>query len=155
MTAEQKKIPRPEYPRPQFTRPLWMNLNGEWEFAFDDADQGLAAGWQLGLPLDKRIIVPFPYQTELSGINDKSIHEIIWYARDFEIPAEWKNLNILLHFGAVDYECTVWVNGQEAGHNRGGHTPFEFNIAPYTNVGSNRLTLRVVDTQSPLQPRGK
>ena len=61
----------------------------------------------------------------------------------------------LLHFGAVDYECTVWVNGQEVGHNRGGHTPFYFNIGPYLNIGKNRLTVRVFDSQSPAQPRGK
>ncbi len=152
---EHDKLPRPEYPRPQFERPLWMNLNGEWEFAFDDADQGLTRGWELGLPLDRRIVVPFPYQSELSRINDKSVHEIIWYARDFEVPPEWLQLNLLLHFGAVDYQCTVWVNGQQVGHNRGGHTPFSFNVAPYTNPGKNRLTVRVEDSQSAAQPRGK
>src|ERR1044072_5919450 len=83
-------IPRPEYPRPQFVRSEWQNLNGEWEFAFDDQNRGRELGWQYGLPLAGRIIVPFPYQSELSGINDKSIHEIVWYARSFEVPAEWK-----------------------------------------------------------------
>ncbi len=155
MHVNEPNVPRPEYPRPQFVRPDWLNLNGVWEFAFDDLDQGAALGWPLGIPLEKRIIVPFPYQSELSGINDKSVHEIIWYARDFEVPTKWKNMNVLLHFGAVDYECTVWINGQEVGHNRGGHTPFEFNIAPYLNVGKNRLTVRVFDSQSPAQPRGK
>ncbi len=132
-----------------------MNLNGEWEFAFDDKDEGLTLGWGLGLQLSGRILVPFSYQCLLSGINDKSIHEIIWYARSFRVPSDWGGLNILLHFGAVDYECTVWVNGQEVGHNQGGHTPFHFNIAPYLSPGDNRLTLRVVDSQSPQQPRGK
>jgi beta-galactosidase/beta-glucuronidase len=155
MKIAQKIIPRPEYPRPQFVRPVWMNLNGEWEFAFDDQDRGLTDGWQFGASLDRRITVPFPYQSELSGINDKSIHEIMWYATDFEIPVEWKTSDLLLHFGAVDYECTVWLNGQEVGHNCGGHTPFEFNIAPYGNLGKNRLTMRVIDSQSPSQPRGK
>jgi beta-galactosidase/beta-glucuronidase len=155
MNSHDTNIPRPEYPRPQFVRIKWLNLNGVWEFAFDDTDQGIAMGWPLGLPLDRQIIAPFPYQSELSGINDKSVHEIIWYARDFEVPTNWKGMNVLLHFGAVDYECTVWVNGQEVGHNRGGHTPFQFNIGPYLNVGNNRLTVRVLDTQSPAQPRGK
>jgi beta-galactosidase/beta-glucuronidase len=149
------EIPRPEYPRPQFVRPEWENLNGEWEFAFDDADQGRALGWQHGLPLENRIIVPFPYQCQLSGINDQSVHEIVWYARSFEVPHEWFGMNLLLQFGAVDYRCTVWVNGQEVGHNHGGHTPFQFNIAPYVNPGPNRVTLRVVDSQTPSQPRGK
>lgn len=149
------RIPRPEYPRPQFVRPEWLNLNGEWEFAFDDDDKGCARGWQHGLTLDKRIIVPFPYQCELSGINDKAVHEIVWYSRSFEVPANWLGMDILLQFGAVDYQSTVWVNGQEVGHNQGGHTPFQFNIAPYLNPGINHLTLRVVDTQNPSQPRGK
>ncbi len=150
-------IPRPEYPRPQFVRPRWLNLNGYWEFAFDDDNDGLLRGWALGVPLPSaaQILVPFPYQSSLSGINEKIIHEIMWYSRTFELPPDWMGMNLLLHFGAVDYDCTVWVNGQEVGHNRGGQTPFQFNIAPYINPGSNRITLRVLDSQSPVQPRGK
>ena len=115
MNVAQSVIPRPEYPRPQFVRAEWLNLNGVWEFAFDDTDEGVAAGWPLGLPLNRQITVPFPYQCELSGINDKSVHDVMWYARDFEVPAHWRGMDVLLHFGAVDYESTVWVNGQEAG----------------------------------------
>lgn len=153
--AEETAIPRPEYPRPQFVRDEWLNLNGEWEFAFDDADEGLQLDWYDGRKLPDRIIVPFCYQAELSGINDKSIHECVWYARDFEVPAEWRGRDILLNFGAVDYSSTVWVNGQEVGHNQGGHVPFQFDIAPYLKSGVNRLTLRVEDKQDPEQPRGK
>ncbi|HEY0730216.1 MAG TPA: hypothetical protein VGD38_19180, partial [Pyrinomonadaceae bacterium] len=153
--AEETAIPRPEYPRPQFVREEWLNLNGEWEFAFDDADEGLQLDWYDGRKLPDRIIVPFCYQAELSGINDKSIHECVWYARDFEVPAEWRGRDILLNFGAVDYSSTVWVNGQEVGHNQGGHVPFQFDIAPYLKSGVNRLTLRVEDKQDPEQPRGK
>jgi len=149
------QIPRPEYPRPQFVRATWVNLNGQWEFAFDDEDAGSAHGWHLGVELQKRITVPFPYQSALSGIADTAVHPIIWYARSFEIPANWLGMNVLVHFGAVDYQCTVWVNGHEVGHNRGGHTPFHFNVAPYINAGINRIAVRVVDTQSPEQPRGK
>ena len=151
----QSSIPRPEYPRPQFIRRDWLNLNGEWEFAFDDADQGLLNGWQDGRTLDRRIIVPFPYQSELSGINDKGIHEVVWYARSFTVPREWRGRDLLLHFGAVDYRTTVWVNGKEVGHNQGGHIPFWFDIAPYLQEGENRVTLRVEDRQDPYQPRGK
>src|ERR1044071_947533 len=96
-------IPRPEYPRPQFVRNQWLNLNGEWEFAFDDADQGLSLGWSNGAGLGGRIVVPFPYQSELSGLNDQAIHEVVWYARDVEVPREWLEQDVLLHFGAVDY----------------------------------------------------
>jgi len=147
--------PRPEYPRPQFVRARWLNLNGEWEFAFDDANKGREFGWHYGLPLEKHIVVPYPYQSELSGINDKAIHEIVWYARSFEVPVEWRGQDILLHFGAVDYQTTVWINGQEVGHNQGGHVPFEFDIAPYLSRDHNRLTVRIQDQQNPQQPRGK
>jgi beta-galactosidase/beta-glucuronidase len=155
MDYSQQNLPRPEYPRPQFVRREWLNLNGEWEFAFDDANKGREMGWHFGLPLDKRIIVPFPYQSELSGINDKSVHENVWYARDFEVPADWRGQNVLLHFGAVDYRAIVWINGKEVGHNQGGHVPFQFNISPYLTIGKNRLTIRVEDRQNPRQPRGK
>jgi beta-galactosidase/beta-glucuronidase len=150
-----KEIPRPEYPRPQFTRALWLNLNGEWEFAFDDFDEGLQASWQDGRILPGRIIVPFAYQAELSGINDKTVHEVVWYARTLELPPNFCERDLLLNFGAVDYACTVWINGHEVGHNRGGHVPFQFDIAPYLNSGSNRLTVRVEDRQDRTQPRGK
>ncbi len=147
--------PRPEYPRPQFVRDEWLNLNGAWEFAFDDADMGLQERWYDRRPLDRRILVPFPYQCELSGINDKSIHEVVWYARDFDVPGSWGKHDVLLHFGAVDYRTTVWVNGKEVGHNQGGHIPFSFDIRPYVQAGANRLTLRIEDRQDPYQPRGK
>jgi beta-galactosidase/beta-glucuronidase len=155
MLSNCAELPRPEYPRPQFARSLWFNLNGEWEFAFDDANQGLNEAWHDGRELPQRIIVPFAYQTLLSGVNDKAIHEIVWYARSFEIPDLFHKRDLLLNFGAVDYACTVWVNGQEVGHNRGGHVPFQFDIAPYLQPGKNRLTVRVEDRQDPEQPRGK
>lgn len=151
-----RDIPRLKYPRPQFVRGEWLNLNGEWEFAFDDADRGRQLGWHYGLPLEGRINVPYPYQSELSGINDKSVHEVVWYARGFEVPEAWRSgRDLLLHFGAVDYSTTLWVNGQEVGHNQGSHVPFSFDIAPYLKHGENRLTLCVEDRQDPQQPRGK
>jgi beta-galactosidase/beta-glucuronidase len=151
-------IPRPEYPRPLLRRQSWLNLNGEWEFAFDDADRGVQDGWCDGRSLDGRITVPFPYQSALSGVGDKGIHEVVWYARSFTVSPEWRQADrhdLLLHFGAVDYRSTLWLNGQEVGHNRGGHVPFTFDVAPYLVEGENRLTLRVEDRQDPHQPRGK
>ncbi|HKG14111.1 MAG TPA: glycoside hydrolase family 2 TIM barrel-domain containing protein [Pyrinomonadaceae bacterium] len=155
MSSARAGVPRPEYPRPQFVRPEWENLNGEWEFAFDDDERGMEEGWQDGRKLPGRIVVPFPYQSGLSGIGDKSVHECVWYARSFEFEDRWKGRDLLLNFGAVDYRTTVWVNGHEVGHNQGGHVPFTFDIAPYVRDGENRLTLRVVDRQDPDQPRGK
>ncbi|HLA12915.1 MAG TPA: glycoside hydrolase family 2 TIM barrel-domain containing protein [Pyrinomonadaceae bacterium] len=148
-------IPRPEYPRPQFVRDEWSNLNGEWEFGFDDEDRGVEDRWFDGLELPLRIVVPFAYQAKLSGINEKTIHEIVWYARSFEVPEPWEQGELLLNFGAVDYATTVWVNGQEVGHNQGGHVPFQFEISPYIRKGANRITVRVEDRQDPKQPRGK
>src|SRR5918911_5242369 len=104
--AHSNNTPRPEYPRPQFVRSDWLNLNGEWEFAFDDENTGRQRGWHNGTPLGGRIIVPFPYQSEFSGINDKSVHEYVWYAREFEVPQEWRGQNVLINFGAVDYRTT-------------------------------------------------
>ncbi|WP_038472557.1 glycoside hydrolase family 2 protein [Fimbriimonas ginsengisoli] len=147
--------PRPEYPRPQFVRQQWTNLNGEWEFAFDDQETGIAESWFDGRSLDRRITVPFPYQSEASGINEKEVHEVVWYARDFDFHPEWRGQDLLLHFGAVDYASTVWVNGNLVGGNRGGHVPFTFDIAPYLTEGSNRIVVRVEDRQDPCQPRGK
>lgn len=155
MVKDLKDLPRPEYPRPQLVRDEWLNLNGEWEFEFDDVDEGLRAGWYDGRELGRRITVPFCYQSELSGINDKSVHDIVWYSRSLEIPEQWRGSDLLLHFGAVDYAATIWINGEEVGHNLGGHVPFDFEIAPYLRPGQNRLTLRVEDRQDPQQPRGK
>jgi beta-galactosidase/beta-glucuronidase len=132
-----------------------LNLNGEWEFAYDDENAGISEKWHDGRTFSGRIIVPFAYQTELSGINDKSIHEHVWYARSFRIPDEWNGMDILLNFGAVDYESSVWINGQEVGHHQGGHVPFQFEIAPYLKSGENRIAVRAEDLQDPQQPRGK
>lgn len=155
MQKTQVSIPRPEYPRPQFVRTEWTNLNGEWEFAFDDAEVGIIERWFDGRELPERIIVPFPYQSLLSGINDKGVHEVVWYARTFNVPIGFRSRDMLLQFGAVDYRTIVWVNGHEIGHNRGGHVPFWFDIAPYLSEGENRITVRVEDRQNPHQPRGK
>ena len=148
-------VPPGPYPRPQLVRSQWSSLDGWWEFAFDDDDAGLAEGWQDGRPLALKILVPFPYQSEKSGIGSKEIHEIVWYSRSFEVPPEWQFDEVLLNFGAVDYATDVWVNGRLAGRNRGGHVPFSVNIAPCLAPGLNRLTMRVEDRQDPSQPRGK
>jgi beta-galactosidase/beta-glucuronidase len=155
-TPGQGAVPRPEYPRPQFVRREWLNLNGEWEFSTDSYDQGLRRGWHLDQSkFNRKIVVPFAYQTRLSGIDDQDIYAVAWYARDIEIPAEWHSRDILLHFGAVDYKTSVWVNGVEVGHNQGGHVPFSFDIAPFLKASGNRIVVRAEDTQDAYQPRGK
>ncbi len=84
------ETPRPEYPRPQFVRSEWTCLNGEWEFVFDDANEGVSQQWFDGRTLDRRIIVPFPYQSPASQINEKDVHVVVWYARSFTYEAGWR-----------------------------------------------------------------
>jgi len=142
--------PRTEYPRPNFVRNEWLCLNGGWEFQFDP--EGVFSQEQ---PLEKTIQVPFAYQSKLSGINDQRVCELVWYAKSFEIPSSWVGRNVLVHFGAVDYEATIWVNGVEAGFNRGGYVPFTLDVTRLLKEGTNRVVVRVLDTQDPGQPRGK
>ena len=143
----------PDYPRPRLVRDRWKSLNGEWEFAFDPEDRGLAEGWA-SRAFDARIVVPFAHQCELSGLGDKRMCEVVWYARDFEVPPDW-NEAVLLHFEAVDYEATVWLNGHEVGFHRGGHVPFSIDLSHSARPGANRVVVRALDRQDPAQPRGK
>src|SRR5436305_6159559 len=96
-------IPRPEYPRPQLQRKEWMNLNGYWNFQYDDDDHGLEEQWYTGLcTFDSQILVPFTFEADRSGIGDRSFHERVWYSRSISVPPEWSGRRILLHFGAID-----------------------------------------------------
>ncbi len=150
-------IPRPEHPRPDFVRETFCNLNGTWQFAYDDRNEGLAAGWMKpGVQLPLEIVVPFAYQTKLSGLGPTDeIHPIIWYRRSFTVPAEMYGKRVLLRFGAVDYECSVYVNGQMAGTHKGGYAPFALDITPLLIDGENDLCVRVEDEPDCTQPRGK
>ena len=150
-------IPRPEHPRPDFMRDTFYNLNGEWQFAFDDADEGLRQRWQApGRALDRRILVPFPYQAKLSGIGPTDeIHPVIWYRRGFALPPEFAGRRVLLRFGAVDDACRVYVNGELVGEHRGGYAPFCFDITEALVPGENDLCLRVEDAPDRGRPRGK
>ncbi|KGL42108.1 glycoside hydrolase family 2 [Listeriaceae bacterium FSL A5-0209] len=149
---------REEYPRPQFVRENWMNLNGEWEFAFDDGDVGLREGWFRGdVTFAKRIVVPFAYQTALSGIDDQAHHEIVWYKREFALADLDGGKEVKLHFGAVDYSASIFVNGQKVGEHDGGHTSFTLDITPFVAGGEAvTLVVRVFDPQKDETiPRGK
>lgn len=148
---------RAEYPRPQLKRDNWLNLNGSWQFAFDDKDAGLKEGWfKGGTFFPKNIEVPFVYQSELSGINEKGLHSILWYQREIELTEKMEEKEIILHFGAVYYEAMIFVNGHQVGKHIGGHTPFKFNITPYLKKGKQTITVRVFDPQrDETIPRGK
>lgn len=137
-------IPRPEYPRPQFVRENWLNLNGEWEFSFDEPT------------FDREIIVPFAYQSKLSGLGVTERHDVVWYRRSFLLPEDWREKIVLLHFGAVDYSCDVWVNDRHIGAHEGGHVDFTFDVTCALRPGENTVALRAADVLSDLQmPRGK
>lgn len=147
------------HPRPQLTRRQWYDLNGSWGFAYDDHDQGLAKQWQLREDIFERTIqVPFPPESEASGIADTSYHPYVWYRRTFDIPQEYNDgQHLILHFGAVDYRAHVWVNGQLVATHEGGHTPFHADVTPALHAdGAQVIVVRAEDQPKDLsQPRGK
>ncbi|MFW9782951.1 MAG: glycoside hydrolase family 2 protein [Candidatus Heimdallarchaeota archaeon] len=156
---EQSNIPRPEYPRPQFVRDNnWINLNGEWDFSFDDSNLGIKERWykKEGLnKFEKKINVPFCFQSKLSGIEDTSFHDVIWYRREFNLPPEFLKNQVLLHFGAVDYSCKVYLNEELVSSHEGGYIGFSIDITDFIEE-SNVLVLRVEDPSQSLEiPRGK
>jgi beta-galactosidase/beta-glucuronidase len=150
-------VPRPEYPQPQFQREQWQSLNGKWEFEFDDSNAGLDANWAAGKrKFSRTILVPYCFESKLSGIGDTSFHPWIWYRRTFTVPAGWKGKRILLNFGAVDYRARVWINGQMAGEHEGGSVPFHFDITPLVKAGANTIAVRAEDPPTDRYiPRGK
>jgi hypothetical protein len=141
----------PEYPRPQMVRKQWFNLNGLWQMAF--AQDGEAA--PVAKDLNGQILVPFPVESALSGVMKHA--ERLWYRRTFTIPKDWSGRHVLLHFGAVDWEATVWVNGKKLGVHRGGYDPFTWDITEaLKSEGAQELVVGVWDpTDAGTQPRGK
>lgn len=141
----------PEYPRPIMERSQWLNLNGFWNYKI------LEKGSHKPKNFDGEILVPFAIESALSGVG-KPLGEKneLWYERKFTIPSSWKGKDILLHFGAVDWEATVYVNDILIGSHTGGYTPFSFNITKVLQKGENRLTIKVFDgTNTSYQPCGK
>lgn len=142
----------PEYPRPQLERTNWVNLNGEWEYAIKPKGEVEPNSF------DGNILVPFAVESSLSGVQ-KEVGENneLWYKRSFAVPANWKNKDVVLNFGAVDWKADVFVNDILIGSHQGGFTPFSFNITPYLTGKSNqKLVVRVWDpSDRGYQPRGK
>ena len=148
-------IPRPEYPRPQFVRRDWLCLNGAWQFEIDQGDSGLERGL-LTRTLAGGINVPFCPESQLSGVDNNDFLEAVWYRREVEIPSEWSGRRVLLHFQAVDYDATVWVNGQEVGRHRGGFSPFTCDMSGVAAPGDRvEIVVRARDNHRDPQPRGK
>jgi len=142
----------PKYPRPQMVRRNWLNLNGLWEYAIGAKDEKKPEIF------DGQILVPFPVESALSGVG-KAVGEKrrLWYRRTFEVPGEWSQQRVLLHFGAVDWETVVWVNGKKVGSHRGGYDAFTFDITDALKRRSiQEIVLSVWDpTDTGYQPRGK
>lgn len=143
------------FPRPDFIRTNWKDLNGEWEFAFDEERDLEEARWVTEGRFPRKIQVPFVYQTKRSGIGDNAMHEVVWYRRTLELPPEMEGRQIRLVFGAVDYRADVWLNGVHIGGHTGGYTPFDFWISGLLREGANELVVRAQDRQDTAQPRGK
>jgi len=149
--------PRPEHPKPQFQRGQWLNLNGTWDFAFDFGFSGKEKGWHED-PSDLRqeINVPFCPESKLSGIGYTDFILAAWYHRSIEVPEDWAGKRVLLHFGAVDYCCRAWMNGQFVGDHLGGSSSFSFDITNALQDGENQLVVNVCDdVRSGRQPAGK
>src|SRR5262245_60998933 len=142
--------PRPEHPRPQLVREHWLNLNGEWQFEIDRGDSGLERGL-LHRDLARTITVPFAPESVASGIGDTDFLHAVWYRRTVSIPPEWSGTEILLHFGAVDHDATVWVDGVEVARHRGGFTPFSAALGERT--GEITIVVRARDLPDGPQAR--
>ncbi|PWD98511.1 glycoside hydrolase family 2 protein [Marinilabilia rubra] len=141
-----------KYPRPQMVRDNWENLNGLWEYAILPTDNK-----KVPEKFQGEILVPFAIESKLSRVK-KMVDEdnYLWYKTSFKAPLLRADEDLLLHFGAVDWEAQIFLNGKEVGLHKGGYDPFSFNIAPFLEEGDQELVVRVWDpTDKGTQPRGK
>ncbi len=140
-----------EYPRPQLIRDKWLNLNGLWDYKI------LAQGSTAPTAFDGKILVPYSIESSLSGVQKPLMPEQeLWYERFVALPADWKGQDVILHFGAVDWQSTIYVNDKEVGKHTGGSDSFSFNITSFLKSGTQKIRVMVTDpTDSYIQPRGK
>lgn len=147
----------PEYPRPQMVRKEWLNLNGMWDYAITSKDAQQPAKW------DGKILVPFCIESALSGVMKRvDENQRLWYRRAFRVPSKWKGQRVLLHFGAVDWDATAFVDGRQVGAHRGGYDPFTCDVtdavgsSAINRASEHELTVSVWDpTDKGTQPCGK
>lgn len=145
-----------EYPRPQLKRTQWINLNGLWDYAISTKELGMATNW------DGQILVPYPLESALSGVK-KALHpeQVLWYHRTFENPLKSRTKSgmterLMLNFGAVSWEATVYVNGKEAGNHKGAYTAFALDITDLVKAGQNNIKVKVWNPlEKGIGPRGK
>lgn len=147
---------RKEYPRPQLVRENWLCLNGEWEFEIDNAQVGAAKKYWERSSLDGKITVPYCPESDLSGVGNKDFMNCVWYRKAVTLPEAFCGKRVILHFGAVDYLATVYVNGKKIGTHMGGYTPFSFDVTDALTEGENVIVLSADDdVRSDRQPAGK
>lgn len=145
-----------DYPRPQLVRKGWENLNGTWDFAFDDENVGKAKKWYREFPGRRKIQVPFTYESAASGIGDTTAHDCVWYRRCITVNDSVNNgSRLLLHFEGCDYHTELWVNGEKAGEHIGGYARFSFDITALVTPGENSIVVKATDSFDTAQPRGK
>ena len=150
-------IPRAEHPKPQFRRDNWRNLNGPWAFQIDQGRSGEAR--KLHLPeakLEQEILVPFCPESDLSGIGHKDFLYGVWYQKKVTLTENQCAGKVFLHFGAVDYEAVVYINGRKAGGHKGGYVSFKVDVTEFVHPGENTITVNAIDdTRNPMYPSGK
>lgn len=150
------------YPRPQLVRRLWCDLSGQWSFSYDDLDLGLSQNWRLSNGFQESIQVPFPPESEASGLGITDYHSVVWYQRVItaaellEAGLDHDRPIVRMHFGACDYSTIVWANGEQVGSHRGGHTPFTVELPVGAPSDDINVVIRIEDDPvDPAQPRGK
>ena len=146
-----RRQPLNEYPRPALVREQWQNLNGSWQYAVTAKGSGMPGTW------DGTILVPFPLESRLSGVQKRIRKtQVLWYQKNLSLNRPPAGKRTLLHIGAADWETTVFVNGQQVTQHRGGYTPITADITDALKNGSNRITVSVWDpTDEGEQARGK
>ena len=156
-TSIKAETPRAEYPRPQFERAQWLNLNGTWTYTFDFGKSGNNRDFKNSKGFDGKILVPFCPESKLSGVEYTDFINCMWYQRTITVPSDWEGKQVLLHFGAVDYEATIYIDGKEVMQHFGTGSSFDINITKYVPAGkSANLVVRVEDNlRSGMQPGGK
>ncbi|MBL4676964.1 MAG: glycoside hydrolase family 2 [Mucilaginibacter sp.] len=154
--AQKAELPLNEYPRPQLQRTDWLNLNGKWDYTGGKSAPNALNPQTVAsfVGVNQKILVPYCPESYLSGVQKKQ--EInLWYRRTFELPASWKGKDVLINFGAVDHDATVFINGKKAGSHSGGYDGFSFNITPYLIKGKNTIVVAAYDPNDGKAPSGK